>query len=110
MSACLSPRCPGDVLAQSLTDGHCDACGLHHRRRKDALNWQQIVGPVVVTLLGAAGGASTAADFEELIDADTVRFTDRLAIDVTSGTTLFAMTTRLACIVARDCREAALDE
>src|SRR5258706_1023194 len=33
MGNCLSPDCGGNVLAQSLTDGHCDWCGLHHRRR-----------------------------------------------------------------------------
>jgi hypothetical protein len=69
------------VLAASLTEGHCGYCGLHHRRPKRSFAWNQLVGPVVVTLSGATSGASTAGD-EELINADAVRFKNKLSIDV----------------------------
>jgi hypothetical protein len=106
MSNCLSPDCDGSVFAQSLTDGHCDGCGLHHRRhQRHPLKWDQIVGPVVVTLFGSAGDARTEAGYVEVVDADSVRFADRLTIDRRHGTTVHMATvpaTRLLGIVARD--------
>ena len=55
---------------------------------------------------GALGGdATTGAGYLEVVDADSVRFTDRVAIDRRHGTTLHLTTvpaTRLIGIVARD--------
>jgi hypothetical protein len=93
------------VIAQSLTDGHCGWCGLHHRRRTARAKWDQIVGPVTVTLFRSAGAAGSDADYFEVVAADSVRVTDRVTIDRRHGTTLHMTTvpaTRLAAIVARD--------
>ncbi|MEP6661487.1 MAG: hypothetical protein ABJD24_16350 [Acidimicrobiales bacterium] len=104
MSICLSPRCDGAVIVETLTDGHCDQCGLHHRRRTGGAKWDLIVGPVVVTLSGATARTRTAPGYEERIDADAVAFKDKLTIDLTRGAARFVTTlpaTRLVRIVAR---------
>ena len=81
MSICLSPSCGGEVLVESATDGHCTACGLHHRRRDGTVPWVRVIGPVVVTVLGATEGA------EEAIDADRLRFVGKyMTIDITRET------------------------
>ncbi len=105
MTACLSPPCGGQVIAESLTDGHCVFCGLHHRRAAGAVTWDRVSGPVVVTLAPVTDGASAPRGDEEL-HADEVRFKGRpVRIDVTRGTTRFIVTVpiaRLVRIVARD--------
>jgi hypothetical protein len=105
MSICLSPRCDGPVIVESITDGHCAHCGLHHRRRTGSVKWDRVVGPVTVTLSGATARTRTPPGYEERIDADAVRFKDKVSIDLTRGTTRFITTipaTRLVRIVARD--------
>ena len=106
MTECLSPPCGGQVIAETLTDGHCVFCGLHHRRPAGAVTWDRVSGPVVVTLAPATDGASAPRDGEEHVDADEVRFKGRpVRIDVTRGTTRFIVTVpiaRLVRIVARD--------
>lgn len=104
MSTCLSPRCGGAVIVETLTDGHCAHCGLHHRRRTGGAKWDLIVGPVVVTLSGATARTRTPPGDEERIDADAVKFKDKLTIDLMRGATRFVTTvpaTRLVRIVAR---------
>jgi hypothetical protein len=93
------------VILETLMEGHCAYCGLHHRRRTGGAKWDQIVGPVAVTLSGSTGGARTGAGYVEVVDADSVRFTDRLTIDRRQGTTPHMTTipaSRLVGIVARD--------
>jgi hypothetical protein len=105
MSNCLSPACGGSVLAETMTDGLCGWCGLHHRRVNGVLTWDRIIGPVVVTLFGSAGEARTASGYEQTIDADAVRFKDGLTIDTARGATTFRAIvprSRLVRIVARD--------
>jgi hypothetical protein len=105
MAACLSPRCGGAVIVETLTDGHCARCGLHHRRRTGGARWDLIVGPVVVTLSGATARTRTGPGYEERIDADTVKFEDKVTIDLTRGATSSVTSvpaTRLVRIVARD--------
>jgi hypothetical protein len=105
MSTCLSPRCDGAVIVETLTDGHCAYCGLHHRRRAGGAKWDRVVGPVTVTLSGATARTRTPPGNEERIDADVVRFKDKVTIDLTRGATRFITTipaTRLVRIVARD--------
>jgi hypothetical protein len=105
MSNCLSPPCRGDVVAETATDGLCDGCGLHHRRPKGVLNWDEIVGPVAVTLFGAAGEPRTTSGFEEVIEADSLRFKGAMRIRVTRGTSTLVATvprSRLVGIIARD--------
>ena len=76
MSGCRSPACAGEVIEESLTDGHCRSCGLHHRRAGSGA-WQHVIGPLFVTLMGEALGE------EEVMDADTLRFVGRyMSIDV----------------------------
>ena len=104
MSTCLSPRCDGAVVVETLTDGYCDRCGLHHQRRTGGAKWDLIVGPVVVTLSGATARTRTAPGYEERIDADAVKFEDKVTIDLTRGATRSITTipaTRLVRIVAR---------
>jgi hypothetical protein len=58
-----------------------------------------------VTLFGSAADARTEAGYVEVVDADSVRFTDTITIDRKHGTTLHMTTvpaTRLLGIVARD--------
>ena len=104
----MSPPCRGDVLAETLTEGHCDGCGLHHRRGHGALNWDQIIGPVVVTLFGSAGAGRTAAGYQQLIEADAVTFEafkEVLRIDGAGNATTFRASVpsaRLVSIVACD--------
>ena len=98
-------RCGEAVVVETLTDGHCGHCGLHHRRRAGGAKWDLIVGPVVVTLSGATARTRTHPGYEERIDADAVKFKDKLTIDLTRGATRFITTipaTRLVRIVARD--------
>ena len=107
MTKCLSPPCGGLVVIETLTDGHCVHCGLHHHRAAGALTWDRIAGPVVVTLAAATdGGTGETPVTEEHIEADAVRFKGQpLRIDVTRGTTRFIATvpiSRLVRIVARD--------
>ena len=57
-----------------------------------------------MTVFGSAGDATTGASYVEVVDADSVRFTDRLTIDRRHGTTLHMTTvpvSRLVGIVAR---------
>ena len=106
MTTCMSPPCGGQVVAETLTDGHCVFCGLHHRRPAGAVNWDRVVGPVVVTLSSALARNGELVGSEEQIDADGVRFKGQpLRIDVIRGTTRFIATvpsSRLVSIVARD--------
>jgi hypothetical protein len=106
MTTCLSPPCGGQVVAETLVDGHCVFCGLHHRRPAGAVNWDRVVGPVVVTLSPAVARNGDPLGGEEHIDADAVRFKGQpLRIDVVRGTTRFVATvpsSRLTRIVARD--------
>jgi hypothetical protein len=68
------------VIAESATDGHCIACGLHHRRREGTLPWVRVIGPVTVTVLDFTGGD------HEVIDAEALRFVGKyMTIDVTRG-------------------------
>ena len=93
-------------MAETLTDGHCVFCGLHHRRPAGAVNWDRVVGPVVVTLSAALPRNGQAVAGDEQIDADAVRFKGQpVRIDVLRGTTRFIATvpsSRLVRIVARD--------
>jgi hypothetical protein len=60
---------------------------------------------VTVTLSGATARTRTPPGLEERIDADIVRFKDKVTIDLTRGVTRFITTipaTRLVRIVARD--------
>jgi hypothetical protein len=106
MTTCLSPPCGGQVVAETLVDGHCVFCGLHHRRPAGAVNWDRVVGPVVVTLSPAMARNGDTLGGEEHIEADAVRFKGQpLRIDVLRGTTRFVATvpsSRLMRIVARD--------
>src|ERR1700682_2814999 len=106
MTTCLSPTCGGQVVAEALTDGHCVFCGLHHRRPAGAVNWDRVVGPVVVTLSAAKARNGAPLGDEENIAADGVRFKGQpVRIDVTRGSTRFIATvpsSRLVRIVARD--------
>ena|ERR1700687_6230340 len=77
MSGCLSPFCSGEVIADTPADGHCEECGLHHRRRAGATVWGHLVGPLTVTLWGPT---------HEVLDADAVRFREGyFTIDVAGG-------------------------
>ena len=100
MSICLSPSCGGEVIAESATDGHCIACGLHHRRRDGTVPWVRVIGPVVVTVLGSTDAA------EEVIGADRLRFVGKyLTIDLTRGSEHYIISLparRIADIVPRD--------
>jgi hypothetical protein len=100
VSSCRSPSCGGEVIADSATDGHCVACGLHHRRREGTAPWARVIGPVVVTVLGSTDGD------EQAIDADTLRFVGKyVTIDLTSGADRHLISVparRLAHIVPRD--------
>ena len=84
----------------SATDGHCSTCGLHHRRREVSVPWVRVIGPVVVTVLGSAGGE------EQAIDADALRFVGKyLTIDLTRGSERYIISLparRIADIVPRD--------
>jgi hypothetical protein len=106
MTTCLSPPCRGEVVAETLTDGHCVFCGLHHRRPAGAVHWDRVVGPVVVTLSAALARNGEPLGGEEQIDADVVSFKGKpVRIDVLRGTTRFIATvpsSRLVRIVARD--------
>lgn len=99
VAICRAPRCGGDVIEESGTEGHCVACGLHHRRRSGTVRWAHVIGPVVVTVLGSIDGE------EEAIDADMVRFVAKyMTIEITRGQERYIMSvpaSRLANIVAR---------
>jgi hypothetical protein len=76
VSYCRSPRCGGQVVPESKTDGHCAVCGLHHQRRGGAMTWSQVVGPLLVIVSSGEG-------YEET-EADTLRFAGKY---VTMGST-----------------------
>jgi hypothetical protein len=96
---CRSPRCAGEVVLESDTDGHCLACGLHHHRRPGTVPWAHVIGPIVVTVLGSIDGE------EEAIDADIVRFVAKyMTIEATRGPDRYIVSmpaSRLANIVGR---------
>ena len=84
----------------SATDGHCSACGLHHRRRDGTVPWVRVIGPVVVSVLDLTGGEKQA------IEADTLRFVGKyLTIDLTRGSEHYIISLparRIADIVPLD--------
>ena len=100
MSICRSPSCGGEVIVETPTDGHCAACGLHHRRREGTIPWVRVIGPMIVTVVGSTDGD------EQVMDADALRFVGKyLTIDLTRGTERFIVSVpagRLANIVPRD--------
>ena len=60
MTKCLSPLCVGEVITERATVGKCHHCDLHHTRPNGLSEWNEIVGPVDVTLSGLTIGTTTA--------------------------------------------------
>src|SRR5258706_575335 len=106
MSTCRSPRCGGTVVVESLTDGHCVFCGLHHRRRAGTARWNQVVGPVVLTLSDRRHGPGNGGDHADCLEADALRYRgDRVAIEGTRGDVrllTIVPTSKVVRILARD--------
>ena len=53
------------MTEETLTDGRCSVCGLHHGRPDADTEWNEIVGPVYVTFSGGTvlrGAGETSTD------------------------------------------------
>ncbi len=106
MPKCKSPGCGGVVLAESLTEGDCAFCGLHHRRRAGTARWNEVVGPVVVTLSDRRIGTGNGSAHHDRLEAGGLRFRgERVTIEITRGDVRrlsIIPASKIVRIVARD--------
>jgi hypothetical protein len=80
---CLAPGCGGVIELHAEAEkvnppiadqGECKTCQVRHRRLKGSANWDQIVGPVIVTVDGTTFATTTASNNTRDLVATDVRF------------------------------------
>jgi hypothetical protein len=70
---CLAPGCGGVIELGGEAAGECRTCKVRHRRPNGNAKWDQIVGPVIVTVDDATFASTAAPNTRDFMATD-VRF------------------------------------